>query len=74
MWALCVHECLPRKHRDLTFRSSLFLQVVLFCTLARLAAPARVLAALQVDTRPSRPPPTHSLHPQRASPFRRLGP
>lgn len=53
---------------------SLFLQVVLSCMLARLAVPARALAALQVDTRPSRPPPTHSLHPQRVSPFRRLGP
>ena len=56
------------------FCPSLFLQVVLSCTLAHAAVPARVLAALQVDTRPSRPPPTRSLHPQRVSPFRRLGP
>lgn len=58
----------------LSFGPSVLFQVVLSCTLARLEVPVRVLAARQVDTRPSRPPPTRSLHPRRVSPFRRSEP
>lgn len=49
-----------------------FPQEALFYMLAPVAVAAQAQEAHPVGTRPSRPPHTHSLHPQRRSPSQRL--